>query len=347
MAGLSHRDSAIGVPSGGVTPAAHGMAMDDFVAMLRGVHRGALGLTAIALFAVACGLPAARAASGPALPEGPGFARLGPPESPVKLFYETKGKGTPILLIHGFGSSTFTWRRIAPALAKNHKVIAVDLKGFGQSDKPLDEHYSIFDQAELIKQLILDNDLKNLTLVGHSYGGGISLMLALDDDPRLKGRIARLILLDTIAYPQNIPVAFKMMDMPFVSHLGVRMVPPEVQARVALKLAYYDDSKIGEEDVEMYAAPLRTPAGKYAVIHSARQIVPQGLDEISKRYPTIKQPTLIAWCDNDRIVPLDIGLELRRNMPTSRIEIIEKCGHMPQEEQPEATLKLIQDFLGR
>ncbi|HML92491.1 alpha/beta hydrolase [Methyloceanibacter sp.] len=347
MSGFGHRDSAIGVPSGAVAAATRGMAMDDVVAVLRGVRRGAFGLTAIALFAMACGLPAARAASKMPMPEGPGFARLGPPDAPVKLFYETKGEGSPVLLIHGFGSSTFTWRRIAPALAETHKVIAVDLKGFGQSDKPLDAHYSIFDQAELIKQLILDNDLKNLTLVGHSYGGGISLMLALDDDPRLKGRIAKLVLLDTIAYPQNIPVAFKMMDMPLVSHLGVRMVPPEVQARVALKLAYYDDSKIGDEDIEMYAAPLRTPAGKYAVIHSARQIVPQGLDEISKRYPTIKLPTLIAWCDNDRIVPLEIGLELRRNMPTSRIEIIEKCGHMPQEEQPEATLRLIQNFLGR
>ena len=312
----------------------------------RTLHR-ILGLTALTIFVLTAAVPAARAAAVSMVADGPAFMRLGPPEAPVKLFYETRGSGSPILLIHGFGSSTFTWRRIAPALAENHKVIAVDLKGFGQSDKPLDEHYSIFDQAELIKQLILENDLKNLTLIGHSYGGGISLMLALDDDPRLQGRIEKLILLDTIAYSQNIPVAFKMMDLPLMSHLGVRMVPPEVQDRVALKLAYLDDSKIGEETVEMYAAPLRTTAGKHAVIQSARQIVPQGLDEISKRYPTIKQPTLIAWCDNDKIVPLDIGLELRRNMPTSRLEIIEQCGHMPQEEQPEATLRLIQDFLRR
>ena len=312
----------------------------------RTFHR-ILGLTALTMLVLAASVPGVRAAAISTMADGPAFARLGPPEAPVKLFYETAGSGSPVLLIHGFGSSTFTWRRIAPALAETHKVIAVDLKGFGQSDKPLDEHYSIFDQTRLIKQLILDNDLKDLTLVGHSYGGGIALMLALDQDPRLQGRIEKLVLLDTIAYPQNIPVAFKMMDMPLMSHVGVRVVPPEVQARVALKLAYFDDSKIGEDTVEMYAAPLRTMAGKHAVIHSARQIVPRGLDEISKRYPTIKQPTLIAWCDSDKIVPLDIGLELRRNMPTSRLEIIERCGHMPQEEQPEATLRLIQDFLAR
>ncbi|MDJ0512418.1 MAG: alpha/beta hydrolase [Methyloceanibacter sp.] len=315
--------------------------------MQRRLYHRVFGLMALTALVIAVGTAVVRAAAPPAMADGAAFARLGPPEAPVKLFYETMGSGDPLLLIHGFGSSTFTWRRIAPALATTHRVIAVDLKGFGQSDKPLDEHYSIFDQAQLIKQLILEKDLKDLTLIGHSYGGGISLMLALDKDPRLEGRISKLVLLDTIAYPQNIPVAFKMMDMPLMSHLGVRMVPPEMQARVALRLAYFDDSKIGEDTVETYAAPLRTIAGKHAVIQSARQIVPHGLEEISKRYSTITQPTLIAWCDSDKIVPLDIGLELRRNMPTSRLEVIEQCGHMPQEEQPEATLRLIQNFLAR
>ncbi|HUW74425.1 MAG TPA: alpha/beta hydrolase [Methyloceanibacter sp.] len=275
----------------------------------------------------------------------PGFARLGPPDAPVKLFYEEKGQGSPILLIHGFGASTYTWRRIAPALAETHRVIAVDLKGFGQSDKPFDERYSIFDQAELLKQLIVGNDLRDLTLVGHSFGGGVALLLALDDDPRLEGRISKLVLLDTIAYAQDIPVSFRMLNMPVVSHLGVRMLPPAVQARLALRIAYLDNSKIEDEEVEMYAAPLRTAAGKHAIIHSARQIIPEGLEEISERYKTITVPTLIGWCDHDRIVPLDVGLKLRRTLPNAHLKIIDDCGHMPQEEQPEATLELIQGFL--
>jgi len=277
--------------------------------------------------------------------EGPGFARLGPPEAPVKLFYEEKGQGSPVLLVHGFGASTYTWRNIAPALAQNNRVIAVDLKGFGQSDKPFDERYSVFDQAELLKQLIIDNNLRDLALVGHSYGGGVALVLALDEDPRLDGRISKLVLLDTIAYPQDIPVFFRMLDVPLFSHLGVRMVPPSVQTRIALRIAYLDNSKIDEEEVEMYAAPLRTAAGKHAIIHSARQIMPERLEEISARYASITMPTLIGWCDYDRIVPLDVGLKLRRTLPNAQLKIIEGCGHMPQEEQPEATLSVIQGFL--
>jgi pimeloyl-ACP methyl ester carboxylesterase len=183
-------------------------------------------------------------------------------------------------------------------------------------------------------------------VIGHSFGGGVALVLALDEDERVKGRISKLILLDSIAYPQDIPVFFRMLDMPLVSHLGVRMVPPAVQTRIALRIAYLDNSKIDDEEVETYAAPLRTAAGKHAIIHSARQILPEGLEEISARYGSIEVPTLIVWCDHDRIVPLDVGLKLRRTLPNATLTLVEGCGHMPHEEQPEVTLGLIQGFLG-
>jgi pimeloyl-ACP methyl ester carboxylesterase len=303
-----------------------------------GKLRATLGLAALVLALGACGLGAEDAFEGP-------YARLGPPEAPVKLFYEESGSGRPLLLIHGFGASTFTWRHIAPDLARDHRVIAVDLKGFGQSDKPFDSRYSVYDQAELLIQLIEGKDLRDLTLVGHSYGGGIALMLALEADGRLRGRISRLVLLDSIAYPQNIPVFFRMLDVPVVSQFGIRMVPPSVQTRLALKIAYFDDSKITAEEVEAYAAPLKTAAGKHAIIHSARQIVPEDIETLSERYRTIGLPTLIMWCDHDRIVPLEVGIKLRRTLPNSSLKLVEDCGHMPQEEQPESTLRLLKEFL--
>lgn len=302
--------------------------------------KAAGGIVALALLAIVGWGPGANGTD-----SGSGFARLGPPDAPVKLFYEEKGNGPPILLIHGFGASTYTWRHIAPDLARDYRVIAVDMKGFGQSDKPFDDGYSVFDQADLLAQLIEDLDLRDLTIVGHSFGGGVALVLVLDKDERLKGRISKLVLLDSIAYPQDIPMFFRMLNMPLVSHLGVRMVPPSVQTRIALQIAYLDNSKIEDEEVETYAAPLRTAAGKHAIIHSARQIVPEGIEELSRRYKTIEQPTLIVWCDHDRIVPLDVGLKLRRTLPNSTLRLVEECGHMPQEEQPEATLGLLRDFL--
>ena len=265
--------------------------------------KAAGGIVALALLALVAWGPGANGADA-----GSWFARLGPPDAPVKLFYEEQGEGPPLLLIHGFGASTYTWRKIAPDLSRNHRVIAVDMKGFGQSDKPFDESYSVFDQAKLLTQLILDRDLRDLTIVGHSFGGGVALVLALDESERLNGRITKLVLLDSIAYPQDIPMFFRMLDMRVFSHVGLRMVPPAVQTRIALQIAYLDNSKIKDEEVEAYAAALRTAAGKHAIIHSARQIVPEGIEELSRRYKSIEQPTLILWCDHDRIVPLDVGL---------------------------------------
>ncbi len=248
-----------------------------------------MGLAALMFGAGSAALAASDATEGP-------FARLGPPDAPVKLYAVERGEGPPVLLIHGFGTNTFTWRRIAPDLARDHKVIAVDLKGFGRSDKPFDERYSAADQAELLTQLILERDLRNLTIVGHSYGGGIALLLALEADTRLKGRLSKLVLLDTIAYPQNIPVFFRMLDTPVVSQLGVRMAPPTLQIQLALRIAYFDNSKIGDDEIEAYAKPMKTAAGKHAIIYSARQIMPDDVDEISARYASI------ATADPDPVV---------------------------------------------
>jgi pimeloyl-ACP methyl ester carboxylesterase len=298
-----------------------------------------IGAAAVAFALVSCALGGMETAEGP-------YARLGPATDPIRLYYKEEGSGPPLLLIHGFGASTYTWRYIAPDLARDHRVIAVDLKGFGQSDKPFDERYSVLDQADLLAELIETRDLRDLTIVGHSFGGGVALRLALEADTRLKGRISKLVLLDTIAYQQHVPIFFQMLNMPGVAQVGVRMVPASMQTRVALQIAYFDDSKIEQSEVDAYAAPLKTAAGKHAIIQSARQIIPQDISELSERYRSIETPTLILWCDHDRIVPLDVGLKLRRTLPNSSLRVIEECGHMPQEEQPASTLALIRGFIG-
>jgi pimeloyl-ACP methyl ester carboxylesterase len=307
--------------------------------MLTRKNQLTLALAALLLGACTVALAASDATDEP-------FARLGPPDAPVKLYAIERGEGPPVLLIHGFGTNTFTWRHVAPDLARDHKVIAVDLKGFGRSDKPFDKRYAAADQAELLTQLILERDLHDLTVIGHSYGGGVALLLALEADARLKGRLSKLVLLDTIAYPQNIPVFFKLLDTPVVSQLGVRMAPPTLQIQLALRIAYFDNSKIGDDEIEAYAKPMKTAAGKHAIIHSARQIIPPDVEAISARYATIKLPTLILWCDHDRVVPMAIGLKLSREMPNAHFGIVSQCGHMPQEEQPEDTMLQIRDFLG-
>ncbi len=264
----------------------------------------------------------------------------------LKLAYRDSGTGSPVILLHGFGASSYTWRHVEPALvAAGHRVLTVDLKGFGLSDKPLDENYSIFDQAVLISDFIDRLGLRNVTLVGHSLGGGVALALTLHDDPQKRKRISRLILIDTVAYAQNIPIAFNILRTPVIGKLGSRLVPLDVQTRVALRLAYYDNSKFSETDVKRYADPLKDKGSRHAMIQTARQIMPENLPELSRRYKTIKIPTLIIWCDHDKVIKPHIGLRLHKDMPNSDFRVIGNCGHLPQEEQPQDTIRLLQAFL--
>jgi len=275
------------------------------------------------------------------------FVRLGKSSQPVKLAYRDEGKGPPILLIHGFGANLYTWRHLEPALAARHRVLSIDLKGFGRSDKPFDQNYSLFDQADLVADFIEQRNLHDLTVVGHSFGGGVALALALDKKPALRGRIKRLVLIDTIAYPQKIPIFLKVLRTPVVAQVGTTVTPPFVQAQAALKLAYYDDSKISLQDINAYAQPLTTAGGKHALIQTARHMDPENFTPMIRRYGTIQQPALILWCTEDKVVPTKVGRLLHSALPNSTLRMFRDCGHLPQEEKPQQTAEAILAFLNR
>jgi len=273
------------------------------------------------------------------------FATVLQDNMPVQLAYRDLGEGKPVLLIHGFGANSYTWRHLEPMLAKTRRVISIDLKGFGQSDKPLDKRYSVLDQAALISQFIDQRGLKDLTMIGHSLGGGVALVLALEDTSKRKKRIKRLVLLDSVAYAQKIPIAFSLLRAPVIGQVTNFLIPKELQAHAALKVAYFDDTKFDQLDIANYASPLHDKGSQHALIHSARQIVPKNIDELSGRYPTITMPTLVLWCDHDKVIKPHVGWRLHRSLPNSTFKLIKGCGHIPQEERPEETADLINSFL--
>jgi len=273
------------------------------------------------------------------------FQPVGVGDDAVKLAVHEKGRGDPIVLIHGLGASSYTWHKIAPELARTHRVIAIDLKGFGQSDKPLDARYSIQDQARLIEDYILRNGLRGATLVGHSYGGGVALAVALRLMDGGKTNVNRLVLIDSVAYRQPLPFFFRLLRTPIIGEIGLSLVPPEVQMQQALSIAYYEDGKVTEETIKNYADALHTEGGRHALLHTINSLDPEQADEISKRYKSLKLPTLVLWCRQDKIVPLRLGLRLTRDLPNARMEVRHDCGHIPHEEQPEWTLKAMRSFL--
>jgi pimeloyl-ACP methyl ester carboxylesterase len=250
-----------------------------------------------------------------------------------------------MLFIHGFGASSYSWQRILPQLAKTERVVLLDLKGHGASPKPLDSAYSLRDQADLAVDFINQHDLRDLTLVGHSMGGGVALLVALKFAGQAADRIASLILIDTVAYPQTLPGFIRLLRVPVLGPVITTITPSTLQARLVLKLAYFDDSRITAAAVAAYSAPLRIPGAGHALVETARQIIPKDLEAISSQYPKLKMPSLIIWGSHDRVVPLETGRRLNQALPNSRLVIIPESGHIPQEETPEKVLPEILQFL--
>jgi pimeloyl-ACP methyl ester carboxylesterase len=268
-------------------------------------------------------------------------------DKPVRLAVREAGKGKPILLIHGLGASSYTWRSITPPLAKTNRVIAIDLKGFGDSEKPLDDAYSIADQARLVQDYMARRDLRGVTLVGHSFGGAVAMAVALDDANAVRPRIEKLVLIDSLAYEQPIPFFFKVLQTPIIGELGMSLIPADVQIAKALAVAYHHDERVKDETIATYATPLQTEGGRHALLRTVESLMNEKAEVYAARYRSLKTPTLLIWCAHDRIVPLRFGKRLWQDLPNAKIDVIEECGHIPQEEEPGETLAAIQGFAGK
>jgi pimeloyl-ACP methyl ester carboxylesterase len=221
----------------------------------------------------------------------------------------------------------------------------VELKGFGDAPKPMDGDYGPLHQAILVHRFIQQQRLEGLTLIGHSLGGGIAALVALRLLSQEPARLARLVLLAGAALPQPLSPFIRMAGHPLWGPPLLRLLPSRFIARKALELAYFDPKQVRRSQIEAYAQPLSTPDGRYAVTQTARQLLGPETVAAAGELESISVPTLLLWGDHDRIVPLWVGEKLQETLPRGRLEILEKCGHMPQEELPRASLERVRSFL--
>jgi len=261
------------------------------------------------------------------------------------LHVDICGHGPPILLIHGFGASSFTWSKIVSSLAANHRVITVDLKGFGRSKKPRDGRYTLREQAAAVMNVIETLDLSEMILIGHSMGGGVALLLSMALEQEAPRRLRRLVLIDSIAYPQRLPHFVILLRLPLVGSLIMGLLPAAWLVRYVLSFAYFDRGKIEPAFVEEYAAPLRCRGGRAALIAAARAIIPPDINQLIEQYRTIRSPVLLLAGRQDRFVPLAIARRLAAAIPNADLKVLDQCGHVPHEEQPEFTMSILREIL--
>lgn len=261
------------------------------------------------------------------------------------LHCEMYGSGDPILFLHGLGGSTYSWRYMIAPLKGQYQVILIDLRGQGQSPKPKDENYSIIEQGKLVQQFIVEKNLRKLILVGNSYGGAVSILVAIKLLEQPQSRLAKLILIDSGGYPDHLPDFLKILRTPVLGWLAVHLLPPKLQILIVLHKSYYDPGKITKQQIKAYAKPISERGGRHALLQLGKQAIPDDIQEWIDKYPTISVPTLILWGEDDRVLPRLIGERLHKAIPNSTIHLINFAGHIPQEEEPDAVVCQIKKFL--
>ncbi len=265
---------------------------------------------------------------------------------PLPLDVVRRGEGPPLVFLHGFGASRFTFRKWADALAREHALHLMDLFGCGAAPPPADGRYGPVEQAEAVVRYVREEDLRGATLIGHSLGGGVALLVALRlGDLGEADRLAGLVSVAGPAYPQAIPRYIGLARLPLLGALLFAVARPERIVRSVLDYIVFDKGTVDDEQVEGYAAPLRTRVTRRALIRTARQIVPGNLAALAARFPEVRTPALLLWGRHDHIIPLWVGERLARDLPRSRLEVIERCGHVPPEERPEESLRVVREFL--
>ncbi len=263
----------------------------------------------------------------------------------LELHHVDAGQGPPVLLLHGLGAHGFTWRHVAPALAAHYTTIALDMKGFGNSPKPHDTHYSIYDHTVEVVRFIEEQDLRDLTLIGHSFGGGVALIAAAYLNECVPRRVSRIVLIDSIGAPQKIPWFIRLLRVPLLPEWFGHIVPRSWVTRTMLRRAYFDDSKVTADIVAAYARPTESAGARRAIIDSARRVQPDDYESLLRRFSRIHQPMLLIWGEHDEFVPLGVGRTLATLLPNAVLKTISQCGHIPHEERPDFVVALITEFM--
>jgi pimeloyl-ACP methyl ester carboxylesterase len=249
------------------------------------------------------------------------------------------------VLLHGYGGNSFTWRHWVEALAARGRVVLVDMKGFGDAPKPDDGRYDPFELAGLIVELVQRLDPQYLTLIGHSLGGGVALLTTLSLLDKGERGVQRLAVVAGAAYRQRLPPFVALTRRPRLSATLIRLLGPRFVIRRVLRSIVHDPDTVSDEQVAAYSRPLESSEGVRALLDAGRQIVPVGIEELSRRLPEIDIPVLLLWGRHDRVVPLTIGRRLEADLPDARLEILEECGHLPPEEVPVRSLAILESFL--
>lgn len=256
------------------------------------------------------------------------------------------GQGPAVLLIHGIGDSSVTWRSIIPRLARDHTVIAPDLLGHGASDKPRAD-YSIAGYANAMRDLLSVLGIDRATVVGHSLGGGVAMQFAYQYPERCE----RVVLVSTGGVGKDVNPLLRIASAPnadlVLPLLSVRATRAAVSAGFSVLQALQTDIGRDADNFLRVFDALPDVASRTAFVRTLRAVVDmrgQVITMLDRCYLMRDRPTLLVWGKRDPIIPYEHGVMAHAAMPWSRLETFEGAGHFPHITHAARFLDVLDDF---
>jgi pimeloyl-ACP methyl ester carboxylesterase/putative sterol carrier protein len=266
----------------------------------------------------------------------------------VRTAYLEAGEGPPVVLLHGLGATNASMLPTLWDLARDHRVIAPDLPGFGDSGKPVRAYHAQF-YARWLSAFLGQLGVDRAHLVGNSMGGRVALEMGLEHPDRVDRMV---LLMPSPAFIRGREwVRVVRFLRPELALIPVRLTHRQVVLGIRsmfgrparLPAAWYDAA------ADEFLRVFRSPTGRVAFFSAARQIYleePHGERGFWDRLPAMERPALFLWGERDRLVPARFARHVERALPDATSVVLEDCGHVPQYELPDRTHRMIREFLG-
>lgn len=255
-----------------------------------------------------------------------------------RIHYTVTGDGPPVVLIHGFLDSLQSWRRNIPTLAQTHRVYAIDVLGFGASQRVRDHIYTMKQQAAILQEFFQAHNIANADVIGHSMGGALALQFAYD----FPSSVHKVVLIAPATYLYPILPGLK--RVPRGITRGVLGIYEKMQGERhnPLHFAYGDPERITADALAFRNQMLRVRGQHDALISMTKS---NRESDVPRALPQMNVPALIIWGKKDRVLPGWHAHRHIRDLPNARLEWIANAGHLPHEEEPESVNQLITNFL--